>query len=343
MIYASVRIDMYQKKEVVMRDVTVKAKAKMGKLPSDDLYNKLIHESNLERKIGLLKNHYDFLDESVSKKEVELNLFRNFYDELKSLDFFLEGIESEFFKEYFSIYEIYLIQEVIQCILNNTLEKNILNLKQNPFSKDLKINVDDSLEEFIKGLRDSKYYRTLLPFINENMDKESLIFLSSNALMKFYFRNLLKLAKKFKAKEKVLIENFVGELINLSNLEMLYRLKKFFNLNNNEIFNYLIEGGKGYNADKLKMVSNLSMDDFFEYLNGTKYKDIFDNAWDSHIRIMRKKMKLYRDEIIKERSTILYVISAMSIIHTNMENLVSILEVDESFTLSERYELVIVR
>ena len=49
MIYASVRIDMYQKKEVVMRDVTVKAKAKMGKLPSDDLYNKLIHESNLER------------------------------------------------------------------------------------------------------------------------------------------------------------------------------------------------------------------------------------------------------------------------------------------------------
>ena len=54
-------------------------------------------------------------------------------------------------------------------------------------------------------------------------------------------------------------------------------------------------------------------------------------------------MKLFKDEIVKERSTVLYVISAMSIIDTNIDNMISMLEVDESFTLSERYELVIVR
>ncbi|WP_276861867.1 V-type ATPase subunit [Anaerococcus tetradius] len=326
-----------------MRDVAVKAKAKLGKLPGDDLYNELIHESDLDRKIGLLKTHYSFLEDTNSKKDVEFKLFKNFYQELKSLDFFLEGIESEFFKEYFAIYEIYLIQEVIQCIMNNTLEKNILNLRENPFSKDLNIDIDMSLEEFIDGLKDSKYYRTLLPFINENMDRESLIFLSSNALMKFYFRDLLKLAKKFKAKERVLIEDFIGELINLSNFEMLYRLKKFFELNDSEIFNYLIEGGKGYNAKRLKELSNLPIDEFLDYLNESKYKDIFDNAWYSHIRVNRKKMKLFKDEIVKERSTVLYVISAMSIIDTNIDNMISMLEVDESFTLSEKYELVIVR
>lgn len=185
-----------------MRDVAVKAKAKLGKLPGDDLYNELIHESDLDRKIGLLKTHYSFLEDTNSKKDVEFKLFKNFYQELKSLDFFLEGIESEFFKEYFAIYEIYLIQEVIQCIMNNTLEKNILNLRENPFSKDLNIEIDMSLEEFIDGLKDSKYYRTLLPFINKNMDRESLIFLSSNALMKFYFRDLLKLAKSLKQRKE---------------------------------------------------------------------------------------------------------------------------------------------
>lgn len=270
-------------------------------------------------------------------------MFKHFYEELKSLNFFLKGIESEFFDEYFSIYEIFLIQECIQCITNNTLEKNLLNLVQNPFSKDVKIDIGMTLDEFIEGLNTSKYYRTLLPFINENMDKSSLIFLSSNALMKFYYRNLLKIAKKFKSKEKVLIENFVGELINLSNLEMLYRLKKFFNLNDNEIFNYLIEGGRGFNADKLKYISNLPMDEFLGYIATSKYKDLFLGQIDSYIQIKRKKMKMFKNEIISGQSDILYVISAMSIIHMNIKNLVSILEVDDSFTLSERYELVIVR
>ncbi|WP_297791480.1 V-type ATPase subunit [uncultured Anaerococcus sp.] len=326
-----------------MRDVTVKAKAKMGKLPTDSFYNELIHEGNLDIKIDMLKSKYNFLAEATSKKSIESALFKHFYEELKSLNFFLKGIESEFFDEYFSIYEIFLIQECIQCITNNTLEKNLLNLVQNPFSKDVKIDIGMTLDEFIEGLNTSKYYRTLLPFINENMDKSSLIFLSSNALMKFYYRNLLKIAKKFKSKEKVLIENFVGELINLSNLEMLYRLKKFFNLNDNEIFNYLIEGGRGFNADKLKYISNLPMDEFLGYIATSKYKDLFLGQIDSYIQIKRKKMKMFKNEIISGQSDILYVISAMSIIHMNIKNLVSILEVDDSFTLSERYELVIVR
>ena len=306
-----------------MRDVTVKAKAKMGKLPTDSFYNELIHEGNLDIKIDMLKSKYNFLAEATSKKSIESALFKHFYEELKSLNFFLKGIESEFFDEYFSIYEIFLIQECIQCITNNTLEKNLLNLVQNPFSKDVKIDIGMTLDEFIEGLNTSKYYRTLLPFINENMDKSSLIFLSSNALMKFYYRNLLKIAKKFKSKEKVLIENFVGELINLSNLEMLYRLKKFFNLNNNEIFNYLIEGGRGFNADKLKYISNLPMDEFLGYIATSKYKDLFLGQIDSYIQIKRKKMKMFKNEIISGQSDILYVISAMSIIHMNIKNLVS--------------------
>ena len=85
------------------------------------------------------------------------------------------------------------------------------------------------------------------------------------------------------------------------------------------------------------------MEDFLDYLAKAKYKDLFESGIDTHIQIKRRKMKMFKDEIIKGKSDILYVISAMSIIHMNIQNLVSILEVDEDFTLSERYELVIVR
>ncbi|MDO5047334.1 MAG: V-type ATPase subunit [Anaerococcus sp.] len=326
-----------------MKDVLVKAKAKMGKLPSDNLYNNLIHESNLDRKIEILKKEYNFLHQAKSKKDVEESFFNNFYEELKSLDFFLQGIESEFFKAYFDIYEIYLIQRIIQSIVNDTLEKNILSLSKDPFSKNIRVKLGMSLKDFVYSLKESKYYRTLLPFINEKMDKDSLIFLSSNALMKFYYRDLLKIAKKFNAKQRVLIENFIGELINLSNFEMVFRLKKFFNLNDNEIFNYLIEGGKGYNGDRLKALSNLSIDEFLDKLSSSKYGDIFDDIGYSHVRIKKMRMKIFNDEIVKQRSDILSLISAMRIIRINYGNLISLLEVDESFTLSERYELVIER
>ena len=59
-----------------MRDVAVKAKAKLGKLPGDDLYNELIHESDLDRKIGLLKTHYSFLEDTNSKRMLNLSYLK---------------------------------------------------------------------------------------------------------------------------------------------------------------------------------------------------------------------------------------------------------------------------
>lgn len=55
-----------------MRDVTVKAKAKMGKLPTDSFYNELIHEGNLDIKIDMLKSKYNFLAEATSKKKYRI-------------------------------------------------------------------------------------------------------------------------------------------------------------------------------------------------------------------------------------------------------------------------------
>ncbi|MCI7238403.1 MAG: V-type ATPase subunit [Anaerococcus sp.] len=326
-----------------MKDVSVKAKAKMGKLPTRDLYDKLISDTSLENKKELLNHKYPFLKNVNTKKEMEAGFFNNFYTELRSIDFFLGGIESQFFKNYFSIYEIYLIQKVIQSIVHHRLEKNILNLLHDPFSKNLHIKIGMDLKDFIEGLRTSRYYRTLLPFVNENMDEDALIFLSSNALMKFYYRDLLKLSKEFKGKEKSWIKELLGEQINLANFEMVFRLKKFFKLNNNEIFNYLIEGGRGYNAERLKQLANMPLDDFLDRLNQSKYKGIFDRAEFSHIKIKERMAKLYMSEIRKQRSDILYVISVMSLIRIHYESLVGILEIDETLAMSDRYDLVIGR
>ena len=200
-----------------------------------------------------------------------------------------------------------------------------------------------TLETFIESNKDSKYYRILLPFLNKNMERDSLIFLSSNALMKFYYRSLLKLSKKFPLKERNLIEKFLGEEINLLNFEMLYRLKSYYKLNDNDVFNFLIQGGNTFNGQRLKELSLLSKDDFLKRMKSSKYKNLFENKLHIHKQIYRRKLKLYRSEITRQDSDILYVISAMNMMFIGLENVESLLELDDSFTPDERMEYLIVR
>ena len=199
------------------------------------------------------------------------------------------------------------------------------------------------LESFVIANKASKYYRVLLPFLNENMEAESIIFLSSNALIKFYYRSLLKLAKKFNSKERKQIEKFLGEEINLLNFEMLYRLKSYYNRNDGDVFNYLIEGGNNFNGQRLKELAEMPKIDFLEKMSASKYKNIFIEYTHTHKEIRKRELELYYGEITKQESDILYVISAMNILFISDENIDALLEVDESFTVEEAMEYLIVR
>ena len=127
----------YQGKEDFMKDVAVKAKAKLGKMPKNEFLDQLARENDKNRKIDLVIEKFDFLKDKTSKKEIEESLFNYFYEQLQSINYFLDGKNKAFFNSYFSIFEIFFIQEVIQSIMKNTLDKNILNLLKNPFSKTL--------------------------------------------------------------------------------------------------------------------------------------------------------------------------------------------------------------
>lgn len=324
-----------------MRDVVVKAKAKMGRIPDNDLYLNLASYGDFDKKVDILSKAYPDIDYSREKVNLEANNFKRMFAEIKSIDFFLTGLESDFFNLYFSKYEILFLQEIIESLVNNNFSRNYLTFKSNPLSENFILDNKMDLESFIKANQNSRYYRTLLPFLNKNMQAENLIFLTSNALMKFYYRSLLKLSKKLK--DSKLVRKFLGEEINLLNFEMLYRLKNYYDLNDGDIFNYLIEGGNSFNGERLKELSLLSKDEFLEKMRSGKYKKVFANTDNIHKEIRKYELKLYKSEITKEESDILYVISAMNIIFISGENIEALMELDDSFNKDERLEYLIVR
>ena len=124
---------------------------------------------------------------------------------------------------------------------------------------------------------------------------------------------------------------------------MIYRLKNFYDIDDYSIFNYLIAGGNKFNGKRLKELSILPIEDLLKFVSAGKYRRIFKNENNIHKEFRKYQYKLYQSEITKEESDILYVISAMNILFISGENIEALIEMDDSFSIDERLEYLIVR
>ncbi|MDD7305946.1 MAG: V-type ATPase subunit [Peptoniphilaceae bacterium] len=322
-----------------MKAYVVKARAKLGNLPNLINYKNLIGEQDLYRKFDKVKQLHPSLQKIKDIDQVEHELDFEISRNIKSLSYFLNGYEEEFFEKYVSAFEIRLIQNVIQGILNKSLNNSLYLFTNNPFSKNLVIKKDMKFEDFVASLKNTRYHRTLVPFLNENMSKDSMIFLISNSLTKFYFRDLLDYSSKFPKDLAKKIRIFIGKEIDLYNIEMLYRLISYFDLPAYEIFNYLIEGGYKLKAYKLKKLSNMTIDKFKKEMKETPYGHIFSGIFDINKALMEEKHKIYKD--LSKEDNVLYLIYAVNLLVISNNNIISILNMDDSFTKEEQESLIV--
>lgn len=325
-----------------MKAYVVKAKAKLGKLPSKEICRDLLYEDSLERKLDIIRANKSEIPNIYSKKDMEIFLSNSLYDDLNSFLKFLKGEEKNFFIKYISKFELQLIQLIVQAILNEHLKDSLDIIKREKFSQNINVSKDDDFQTFVEKSKSTRYYRTLYPFLNENMQKDSIIFLISNSLNKFYYRDLLEETKKLPKNLGKELREFIGKEIDIFNIEMLFRLKNYFILNDYEIFNYLIEGGKYLKTEDLKKLSKLSLDKVKEKILESPYKSLFNNssnfykAKEDLLSDNSKRLNNSKYDLLK----LIYIVDMMEI---SNKNIISMLEFDETFDKDEKKHYIIKR
>lgn len=325
-----------------MKAYVVKAKAKLGKLPSKEICRDLLYEDSLERKLDIIRANKSEIPNIYSKKDMEIFLSNSLYDDLNSFLNFLKGEERNFFIKYISRFELQLIQLIVQAILNEHLKDSLDIIKREKFSQNINVSKDDDFESFVEKSKSTRYYRTLYPFLNENMQKDSIIFLISNSLNKFYYRDLLEETKKLPKNLGKNLREFIGREIDIFNIEMLFRLKNYFILNDYEIFNYLIEGGKYLKTEDLKKLSKLSLDKVKEKILESPYRSLFNNfsnfykAKEDLLSDNSKRLNNSKYDLLK----LIYIVDMMEI---SNKNIISMLEFDETFDKDEKKHYIIKR
>lgn len=325
-----------------MKSYVVKAKAKLGKLPDKNLRRDLLYEDDMERKLDIIRSLYPEISSLNSKSELEIGLENYLYDNLHSFLKFIKGSEKEFFISYIQRYEILILQLIIQALLNKHIKDSIEIIKDDKFSSNFDLEEDYDFEKFVLKNKNTKYYRTLYPFLNENIVESDLIFLSSNALNKFYYRDLLEASLKLPKNLGLELRDFIGKKIDIFNIEMLYRLIRFFDINRNEIFNYLIEGGKYFKSDDLIKLSKMNLDEFKDTIEESYYKDLFltsknfYKAKEDFLSNLSKKLANSKYDL----SVLIYIVDMVDI---SNRNLISLLDLDESFDKDEKKKYIIER
>lgn len=325
-----------------MKAYVVKAKAKYGKLPSKEICRDLLYEDSFERKLDIIRNNNSEIPNINSKKDLEIYLSNKLYDDIYSFLKFLKGEEKNFFLKYISQFEIQLMQLIVQAIINNHLEDSLNIIKREKFSHNIDVSKDDDFESFVEKSKQGRYYRTLYPFLNENMERESIIFLISNALNKFYYRDILDETKKLPKKLGNELRDFIGKKIDIFNIEMLFRLKNYFVLNDYEIFNYLIEGGKYLKTDYLKKLSRLKLDQFKEEILNSQYKDFFLTSYNFY-KIKEDSLSENSKKLENSKYDLLKLIFIIDMMAISNKNITSILEFDETFDKDEKKHYIIKR
>lgn len=241
--------------------LNTKIQAMNSKLLSSKDYETLMNFTS-EKEIGNYLKHdtryaqvfSEYSIDKLKRWEFELILKKQMLIEIEKLSKYLDYDSKNFIDIAFMRAEVEDIKLILRAISRKEdlmdLPQHFLHDKRHEkisFDKLLsKNNLLDLVDEF-KGT----IYEDAFRSITEE-DLKLREFHAEMNLDSIYFRQLRKKSEKLSVEDKKIIDSVVGLNIDLTNIQWIYRAVKYYDLMNEEIFNYTLLGGKTLNLRKIK-------------------------------------------------------------------------------------------
>ena len=308
-----------------------------GLFNSED-YEKILSFEKREDLVGYIKENPIYKDEMLKmyhdvvtyRYATEFMVKKTEVDIFRKLEHFLFGEDKKLLSAMLVRYEF----EDIKIILRSIVEKEIIDLEKDTLMYGMENHVDrcDTIGQALDLLKNTTFKRAFFGLADEDMLR--LHFHVEMNLDNLYFALVKKAYVKLKAVDKKIVEDYYTSLVDAINIQWIIRAKKYYNLSNEEIFNYCVRFGKYIKGEFLKeLVYSASVDDVLQKISDTRLSKLFSGEGSSAYRDMQarayvrklKHLKSYQDSI----STFLKFIIQLLI---QNENIIRISE-------SKKYEL----
>ena len=283
-----------------------KAKAILGRLLKEEDYLNILKLETVEEIINYLKTstHYSEIlkDEYLEIQEYEVLMEHYFFKLHEKFYHFYTGNYREFFKAIMCRYEVENLKLYLRTLSKN---KKMVILKSHLILQKLYNNVDydeidkaTNIREFMDGIKNTIYYKQLIPFSDEN--PAEMIFHMEMVLDKFYFDRLYIAATNLKKNDRDIMLELLGINIDILNIQWIYRGRRFFNISSEELFNFTLIYGRRYNEKSLKKLCYMEFEDFRNLISKGDYKDLFQDKEYMMERAMERHIYNILDEYTKK-------------------------------------------
>lgn len=262
--------------------IATKVRAMEGHLISGRRYRELCLLESVSAAADYLKNlpayadlFTDLDDSMLHRANIERLLTISLYRDFSKLYRFSNLAQRKFLDLYFMHFEIVIIKRCLRNVLGH--QKAVINLAvfQNFFDRHSKLDLvklaaSASLPEFIANLEGSPYF-TLLERL-KNADNPT-IFDYEMQLDLLYFHNINKATDKLVSKkERELLAQCFGAKLDILNIQWIYRSKKYYHLNDVDIYTLLIPHHHRLKQTQIKkMVEAGTFEEFYAALRNTCY------------------------------------------------------------------------
>jgi V/A-type H+-transporting ATPase subunit C len=321
--------------------ISAKAKALYGKRLTNADYEQLINKYSVSEVVAYLKSdtYYKTILESINESSIhrgQLELLIKTaeferYMRFLSYDFVRRN---DFFKYFILKSELEEILKVIRLLNSGSMDKYILTMPV--FLIDYcDINLRDlttvkNFKDLIQTLKGTHYYRALSKFEPENESNQIDVLGCETELRKtFYNRIFKKIDSEFSSSVAKEIKKIFLIQIDMINISIIYRLKKFFFSNNLQIKSCLLPFSY-YLKESIvdEMIASDSLEQLVLMIKKTQYGKYFDIEEMEYIEDFANKYiyKLVRKNMYFLTHPSIVMICYILLSEIEVKNIITIIE-----------------
>ncbi|MFA9397371.1 MAG: V-type ATPase subunit [Clostridiaceae bacterium] len=320
--------------------VNAKIKALEGKMLDKKQYEELLNSKDYFEALKYLKENTSYGEafenmnlSDIHRGDLEIILKRYYIKIFYKISHFLNGNYKKLLNLLFFEYEIEDLKVILRAKYiqkEGEITKQLITYGSPLCDIDYDSLINETnLEVLSEKLKNIKKFKHIARHIS-NMNQDNLFGIEI-ALDFEYFSSMRKFSKCLDKENKKIFEEIYGALRDLLNIQWIYRGKKYYKLNSEELFNYTIYDYYKFKREKIKeLCYSKNLNEFYEILQKSVYKDVFLNSKDKEY-LIEKEMNSYIKKLLvsfnsSSKLNISGTLSYIQLIYIEIKDIISIVE-----------------
>jgi len=317
--------------------LNAKIKAMRGKLLTASDYERLCHSPSVEYMARALSEYPAYqsamshtLNQEIHRDIVEQKILLSLPDDLVSIYHFINVFNiRKYMKAFFLNFDLNIIKLLLCMVYDerdicySVPELNLLIGKELKIDSS-KLKASKNTAEFIQNLQGTDFYGML----TKALTSHSSLFEIETQLDLYYYMNLWKQQRRFLDKANfIVMERINGTEIDLRNIMWVYRLKKYYNLNDARIYAYLIPiGYRLKRTELIRMIQCPTINELSAEIQNSPYGPVFGDLSNLERSYYRQMSRLYNNASIYHPKSLAYAAGFVFFKGLELRNLTSLLE-----------------